>query len=368
MSEKKEKVSTNERFIAVDSGKFKTKVAVLSDDGKSALKFGFRTMIDNGNFLDDAIEANTFIAEVDGKVYKVGNGASREAYLETTKKSEIHRVTTLAAIALAVNDGDKVNVCIGCPVKEYEVVEKRIDYLNYIVPQGDYEIKVKTKNEMEPKVKHFTVVYNVVYPELAGVLYLDMERFSGKSVGIYDIGGGTALGSMFDNFEIVRKTSFSCELGGNVLVNGLSQQLSAEFSRCSPDYVRKVLALPYEQRKLVPCSGSADFIEDVGVRSQAMIDEYLLNYVHDIKRQSDAKQWPLDYMDKVFVGGTSKIVEHEIKQVFGDNIYIPLDSEFANALGFLRRLCAKKLGVLISVEDCKKTTSVMQGSNGPIKN
>lgn len=364
MSEKKEVKPTNERFIAVDSGKFDTKVAILSNDMKRALRFSFRTMIDNGNFKDDAIEANTFIAEVDGKVYKMGNGASREATLETTKKSEIHRVTTLAAIALIVNDGDKVNVCIGCPVKEYEVVDKRLDYLNYIVPTGDYSIKIKTKNETEPKVKNFSVVYSVVYPELAGVLYLDMERFAEKTVGIFDLGGGTGLGCIFDNFEPERKTSFSCELGGNVLVNGLSQQLSAEFSRCSPDYIRRVLSLPYEKRKLVPINGTPESIEDVGIRSQEMIDEYLLNYVHDIKRQSDAKHWPIDYMDLVFVGGTSKVVSREIKKVFGENVYIPKDTKYTNALGFLRRLCAKKLGIIISIDAEEQSNSIMQGSNG----
>ena len=105
LKERKE-IPTNERFISVDSGKFRTKVALLSQDGENVLRFGFRTMIDNGNFEDDAIEANTFIADIGGKVYKIGNGASREAFLETTKKSEIHKITTLAAIGLIANDGD----------------------------------------------------------------------------------------------------------------------------------------------------------------------------------------------------------------------------------------------------------------------
>lgn len=353
----------NQRFIAVDSGKFKTKVALLSKNRDKALTFGFRTMIESGNFADDAIEANTFIAEFGGKTYKIGNGASKEAELETSKKSEIHKITTLAAIALVVNDGDEVNVAIGCPVKEYEVVEKRNEYRDYILPPGEVKIKIKTKNETEPKEKHFFINYTVVYPESSGILYLDMERFAEKEVGIIDIGGGTGLGSMFDNFEIVRKTSFTCELGGNVLVNGLSQLLSAEFSRCNPDYVRKLIALPHEQRKLVPINGDKDFIEEVGIRSKEIIDDYLLDYVKQIRRQCDSKQWPLDYIDLVGVGGTCHVLSREMKQVFGENIYIPKTPEYTNALGFLRRLCAKRLGIIIPIDCEEKTKDMMQGSN-----
>lgn len=360
MAEKKE-ILKNERFMAVDSGKFKTKVAILGKDD-TALNFGFRTMISNGNFEDDAIEANTFIAEVDGKVYKIGSGASKEAALETSKMSEIHKVTTLAAIALSVNDGDIVNIAIGCPVKEYNVVEKRNAYRDYILPKGEVTVKLKTKNEVEPKAKTFTIGYTVVYPESSGVLYLDMQRFSNKEVGIIDIGGGTALGSIYDNIEIVAKSCFDSEFGGNVLAEGLSQVLSAEFSRCSVDYVKKLLTLKPEERMLVPTNGSKEHIEEVKRRSKEIIDEFLYDFTLNIKRQCDAKHWSLDYMDLVCVGRTSAILQNEIKKVFGENIYFPENIEYANALGFLRRLCAKKAGILISVES-KENKNMIQGSN-----
>ena len=364
MSEKKEtNIKENERFISVDSGKFKTKVALLSNDRKHVLKFGFRTMIDEGNFDDDAIEASTFIAEVNGKTYKMGNGASREAILETTKMSEIHKVTTLAAIALVVNDGDVVNVCIGCPVKEYAVVKKRIEYRDYILPKGPVTIKVKTKNETSPKEKTFTIAYSVVYPELAGVLYLDMERFSKKSVGIVDIGGGTGLGCIFNDFEIDAKYAFSSELGGNILSAGLSQKLSSEFSRCTTDYVRKLLTLPHSERKLVPKNGSPEQIEIIGKRSQEIIDDYLENHIREIRRQIDVSHWPVDYLDLVFVGGTSGLLSNELKNVFGQNIYIPENPEYVNAIGFLRRLCATKAGIIIPVDFIENAIGTIQGSN-----
>lgn len=342
-----------ERYIAVDCGKFETKLAVYDKEKDKFSKFKIRTMLDKGNFLDDALERNTFIAEYEGKVYKIGNGATREAALETTKKSEIHKVTTLCAIALVANDGDNVHVAIGCPIKDYEVVEKRIEYKNYILPEGPVTIKLKTKSDNDPVEKTFNIVSRYVYPESAGVLYLDMKRYAEKNCGIVDIGGLNTNGTQFEDFEPLHKYSFTNEFGGNNLVAGLSQELTSEFGmRCSEDYVRKVIRLPLEQRKLVPNNGDKNIEE----RSKKIIDEYMLNYVKDIKRSCDAKNWSLRFMDLTFIGGTTKILQNEIFQVFGENIYIPNNPEYANAIGFLRRLCAKELGLTISIEEEEKFT------------
>ena len=348
-----DKKKSTDRYIAVDCGKFGTKVAIYNSETNHISKFQFRTMMDNGNFLDDALERNTFIAEYDGKTYKVGNGATKEATLETTKTSEIHKVATLCAIALLVNDGDNVHVAIGCPVKVFEVVEKRIEYKDFILPQGEVTIKLKIKSDAEPITKTFNIIptSRFVYPETAGVLYLDMKKYADNTCGIIDIGGLNSNGCQYEDFEILHKYSFTNEFGGNNLVSGLSQDLTSAFgARCSEDYIRKLIRLPLDQRKLVPNNGNAEIQE----KSKNIITEYMIDYVKDIKRSCDAKNWPLEYMDLTFVGGTTKILENEIKKVFGENIYIPQNPEYANVLGFLRRLCAKELGITIEINKEEK--------------
>ena len=339
-----------ERFIAVDSGKFRTKVALYSQETGGVLRFGFRTKADPGSFLDDAIEANTFIAEIGGKCYKMGKGAVTEAALETTKKSEIHRNATLAAIALCTKDGDTVSIAVGCPVKEYESVEKRNAYREYIVPAGKYSVRIKTKSDAEPETRNFEIVYSAVYPELAGVLYLDMPRYADGVNGVIDLGGGTALGAQFDGFEIMHDYSFSCELGGNVLASGLAQELSAECSRITPDAVRRMLTLPAGERCLIPRNGAPEHIEEIRKRSAEITDRYLRDYTLQIRRQCDAKHWSLDFLDLTFIGGTSGILAPYIKEVFGENVYFPHNTEYANAVGFLRRLCAQRLKKIIPSE------------------
>lgn len=348
-----EKKKPVDRYIAVDCGKFGTKLALFNQQTGGVSKFQFRTMIDKGNFLDDALERNTFIAEYEGKVYKVGNGATKEATLETTKMSNIHKIATLCAIALIANNGDNVHVAIGCPIKDFEVVEKRIEYKDFILPKGEVRIKIKTKSDAEPEERVFNIIptSRYVYPETAGVLYLDMKKYADNTCGIIDIGGLNSNGSQYEDFEILHKYSFTNEVGGNNLVSGLSQELTSEFgTRCSEDYVRKLIRLPLEQRKLVPNNGN----EEIQTRSKQIITDYMTDYVKEIKRSCDAKNWPLEYMDLTFVGGTTRILENEIKTVFGENITIPKNPEYANVLGFLRRLCAKELGITIAIENEEK--------------
>ena len=62
-----------ERFVAIDSGKYATKVAVYDNKTNTVKMFKFRTKISDGHFADDALEKNTVVMEHDGKIYKVMN-------------------------------------------------------------------------------------------------------------------------------------------------------------------------------------------------------------------------------------------------------------------------------------------------------
>ena len=76
-----------EKYISVDAGKFATKVGLFNPDGNKAMEYKFRTKIDHGDFRDDNMEKNTYIIEINGETYKIGNGATTEAKLEMTKRN-----------------------------------------------------------------------------------------------------------------------------------------------------------------------------------------------------------------------------------------------------------------------------------------
>lgn len=340
-----------ERYIAVDCGKGNTKIAVYNQDKKAVKTFRFPTKVSPGLFEDDAIEADTMIVEMDGNIYKVGNGAKVAADLVTSKMSEVHKICTLAGIGLCVSakEEDQVTVVIGIPVEEFKNIEKRQEYKNYILPDGPVEIKMKMKSEGEIVTKRFTVKAKYVYAESAGVTYLDPAGSKDAMIGVIDLGNLNMNATVWDNFELDDTLSFTDEMGGKLLISELSQQVSSEFSRVNEAYMLKVLVRGIEDpsmRKLIPQNPNPEIEE----RSKKFIDDFLLDYVRQIKRKCDAKRWSLDYMKLAFIGGTAKLLKNEIRQVFGENVTIYDEPEYVNVLGFLKRLCANKLGVVIAAD------------------
>lgn len=346
-----------ERFIAVDSGKFATKVACYDKTLDETKIFRFRTRTGEGSFEDDALENNTYIVEIDGKTYKVGNGAKREAELNTSKASEEHKICTLTAIAMLVGDKvDDVNVAIGIPVKEWEIVEKRNEYKNYILPEGEITVLLKTGSDTPPQKKTFRIKNRYVFPESIGPLYLDnMEDYMDNTAAVIDIGNLNINCTLWNNFELDKEYSLTGELGGNILISGLATELSAEFGRVNETLVAKKLLLPKEERFLIPTNNKNS---DIPQRSKQVIDRYMLEHTRKIRRCCDSKQWSLDFMKLIFIGGTSEVLRNEIYEIFGENVYIPEHPEYANVLGFLRLLGAKTLNELIPLP--KKKNEVVE--------
>ena len=357
-----------EGFIAIDCGKYATKVATYNTEEKTVNKFSFRTKTSTGDFADDALEHNTFIIQIGDLVYKIGNGAMDEAELETSKATDIHKNCTLAAIAMSIpatKESIPVNVAVGIPAKEWCVIEKRQQLKEYLLPDGDITIKIKTKSDKPVEEKHFHIVSKYIFAESVGALFLDkMEEYVDCSVGVIDIGNLNINGTIWDDFEISKKDTITDELGGNILIAGLTQELSAEFSRCSESYIAKILTLPPDQRKLVR-NGIRD--EELEKGSKKMIDTYLLQHVKKIRRRLDSKSWPLDFMPLCFIGGTSKLLANEIYSVFGERVYIPDNPEYANVLGFLRLLCGKRLNLVIPTHTTSKQPEKKEASNSTNK-
>ena len=96
------------RYIGVDSGKFATKVAEYDPKTETIRKFSIRTKASEGDFRDDAIEAHTVIVDINGQPLKVGNGARGDgAALDTDKKTDIHKMCVMTALATLASAKEK---------------------------------------------------------------------------------------------------------------------------------------------------------------------------------------------------------------------------------------------------------------------
>lgn len=349
------KVIGENKCIAVDSGKSATKVAIFDPQAMTVSIKKFLTKIGRGYFEDDALERNTVIMEFGGQVYKIGRGAISEAEMETSKKTDIHKLCTLKAIAENVESGktEDVHVAIGMPVKEWENVQKRIDYKNFILPNEEVHVKLMDSANGSIQEKSFRIVSKHAYPETMGALFA-REHPSMGTQGVVDLGHLNNNCAVWNGNELDPVYTLTDILGGNNLVTGLAQELTAAFTMCDEKTVARILASGKEERYLHPNKPNSELEQ----RSKEIIDEYLLNHVKEIKKKLDVKHWPLDYMDLTFIGKTTTLLEDEIRTVFGPAAFIPKDPEFANALGFSRVLAGKIYQYdIINLLNPQKTTA-----------
>lgn len=336
------------RYVAVDSGKFATKVAEYipgeTEEQDIVKVFSIRTKASEGDFRDDAIEANTVVVNIDGETYKIGNGARGEgAELDTNKKSDVHRLCTLTALAYLANDNpedpDEFCVAIGLPAKDWSVVPKRIDYKDYILPEGEVNISIKKRSTSPVKEKTFKIAQRFVFPESIGALFMDetIDSITPTTItGVIDLGNLNLNATLWQGTEPVLDKSATAELGGAILIQELSQELSANIATCDELITANILK---SEDRCLPAS--ANLTEEQIEESRKLIKRVLLQHAEKVKRVCRARNWSLDVTNIIAIGGTSKDIEEELKQTFGNNIVVLKDSSYCNALGYLRMLCAR---------------------------
>jgi len=327
------------RYIAVDSGKGHTKVAVYDAATETVKTASFETKYEEGTFEDTDPGKDTYLVEMKGHTYKVGHAATIGTELISSKKTFVHKLSTLFAIARECSEDevDEVYVAIGIPVKDYQEVAIRNKYREFILPEDEIEMRYKLTGESEPVTKKFKIVGRYVYPETYGAIFANGVDPTG-TVGVVDIGFLNVNMTMFDAGEIDSLTSVTTDKGAKALISGLAQKLSAAFSRVNEKNVMELLKRVGDNRCLKPTRPNLQIEKD----SKNIVDKYINTYVTDIMNDCRAAQWPVDYTQFVFIGGTINMIENEVKEVFGEDIIIPEESSFVNAIGFLKAMCGRK--------------------------
>lgn len=334
-----------ERFIAVDSGKFATKVAEYRKDKNSVRTFSIRTKISDGYFCDDAIENNTVVVEINGHVYKVGNGAKGEgANLDTGKNDDIHRICTLTALATvaSANEKDEFFVAVGLPAKDWAIPTKREEYKKSMLPEGDITVKIRPNSRVEPVTKTFSIKNRFAFPESIGALFMDgviedVTTNPNIPTGVLDIGNLNLNATYWQGTELVYDKSSTQELGGAILIQELAQELSSNI-----DYVDEIVAANI----LKSAPGERHLPEGLGLTEEEVrlsgeiVERVLKNHAEKIRRACKQRNWSLKATRIVAIGGTSEDIKSELEEVFG-NVTVLQDSNMCNVLGYLRLMCSK---------------------------
>lgn len=344
------------RFVAVDTGKFATKVAVEIEDKDTVKRFSIRTANCDGDFRDDAIEENTVVVQADTlgeQVYKVGNGARGiGAELTTDKKLDVHRICAMTALASVVSksEEDEIYVAVLLPAKDWAVVSKREDFREFILPEGKVNIKIKGSGDAPINEKSFVIKKRFVFPESIGALFMDgiIDTVSPTSVvGVLDIGNLNLNATLWQGKDLVQDKSSTAELGGSILIQEIAQEISTNVTTCD----EMIAAIILKTGEVPQGMNLTDEQEEAILKIVARVKKL---HADKIKKICHGRNWSLDLMKIIAIGGTAKDIEPELRDAFGDNLIVIENSEYVNVLGALRMMCARELNKVISLEPAKK--------------
>lgn len=301
------------KIIAVDSGKYATKAAYYDKSGKiRTLKF--RTKMDPTS-EDMPSDSKSCVVEYKGNKYILGEEAETVDF-NRSKARDVHKIATYAAVGQIVKNGDVVNLIIGCPLSIYNNVEDRTEYKEFMFNGGDVKVKINGED------KQFQIENVLVCPEGSGVIYRNPSLYKDSTIGIIDIGGLNTNCCVYKSLTPIKSTSFTTELGANVLKSGLKHRLNGEYKEANiPDYLMDDILVK-------------GFIKSHPEDSKPVIREYVDSHLKKIMQECNKKGWDINNIDILFVGGGSFLFRNNIeKQVMDAGI--SKEADLDNVIGFL---------------------------------
>lgn len=328
------------RKIAIDAGKGFTKMAIVRRDketgGERVQVDKFPSKMTENADMNDYIAGQSFTITYNGKTYVIGESGKNPTEREVSKKSELHKIATITAIASLVDNGDEVWAVVGIPVSLASNAQAREDYKNYILPLGKHEVIIKKAGTKEVK-KEFYITKNGVALEGIGVAMIHSEIFSENLVGIVDLGNLNKNSFLINNFVPVSDSFNTDNKGFRYLLQNMTTDLSGKLSmNISETEVAQKLRGPIEKR----------FLFNKEVENSKEISKRLFEQnIHDyLKETTDSikNRWNMGNTDTVFVGGTSILLKNEIiefcENEFGQAPIIFDDADYTNVKGFLKML------------------------------
>ncbi len=308
------------KYIAVDCGKADTKVCLKNEDGSVAKRLVPTTLAEASGMEDLQRETEKGVREVvfEGKTYVIG-APSEDMIRDNSKKNIVHKVLTLSMIAEAVPEASYVRVAIGCPLESYSFKQERKEYLDYILPAGKAEIEVNGRK------RRFFIDRRAVFAEAYGPLLMFPERFMNRTVGVIDIGGFNVNACYFLNGRLIPRANITNQMGKYKMMSSLTRPLN----RLSPTADFHIYEIEEALR--------LGYVINAEEKSQKIIEEEKRKHLDGIIENCRKAGWNLDFCDLIFCGGTSPLLEKQIKERF-PKAYIPEESNFINAMGYLKML------------------------------
>ncbi len=326
----------NNIIAAIDSGKSDVKICTLDTNLSSeALERDcFPTCIGDdkigGTDLLPGVDTFSCDAIENGRKYKIGSSKLPiKADDNYSKKSLINKICTLYGIARNVNDGDTVDVVIGCPISIFLDNNLRREYCNYILPKGIVSCTINGNK------KTFIIGKRLVCAEAIGYINSHPEYFRADiDAAIVDIGSLNMNMTTVHNGIIEIDQSHTNKYGGRQLIADLQRRLKDCDIQLSDEQVIDSIIRGHARQH----------DPEKENHSIELIAEAVNSYINLIEKELKQCWKNYDSMELYFTGGTSYLLRTALEERFRgfshfDSCYD--DARFANAEGFMWNLWRK---------------------------
>lgn len=304
-------------IISVDPGKYATKAFKM--EGKEIDKLIFKTKIFRlDNNMDFDIKGNSYKVKYENQNFVIGDQGEEINY-SIDKSNLNHKLAIYTAVTQLLGNYKVARLVVGCPTSIYKNKQLRDSYKDYIKNNGIVNISVND-------IDYSFLIENVfLLPEGSGIVYLKPELFKDKRVAVIDLGGLNMNFTVYDSLIPQISSMFTVNHGANELETRIMNELNTRYG----------VVLNLNDMQQIMKQGGLKCRGIIEPESKTIIDNITDQFVIKILQEIKKNNFNLDFMDVVFVGGTSLLVKSKILHYVPHALIID-DAQWANVLGFYK--------------------------------
>lgn len=295
----------NIKLVKVDPGKY----AVKAECGDK--KFYTKSLIDK---VENVATESGHRIKFFNQEYVVGDDSIPFDYDFEKHKIETKILVNLA-ISKLVDEGDVVNLVVGMPIEHWLDRDRRTKYEQFISSKSQMSI---IEREVDIPM-NFKINKVVAIPESIGHVARN-KKYKNRTVGILDCGGANFQGAIYKNGLPLRDSCFTLNEGGYFYLNSIKKAINSKFKLNYQDY-----QIP----ELIEFGSNRTDKEEIANEINRMTKLHL----NKVIRECRARNWNLDDMDIIVVGGGSNYFKSLICDLL-PNTTISDDAIWDNVKGF----------------------------------
>lgn len=275
----------------------------------------FMSTVKRGKDID--INKETLQVNIDGIDYIVGSEDGSLVADNNKIDSIVTEICTFTAIAKSFPESTfiEVEVVVGLPVNYYS--KQKDAFKQKLLSYGTKRVKIGNNHSQDIRITKADV-----FPQSAGVVFLNAKDLKNDDTFIIDIGGGTIDCSYFKGLKLVDKATYA--KGMITLYSQLVQKINTDF-----DTNFDKLELDEKFRKgyiNTSTNGKVDIVK--------MYENDFINHVEKLSTDIKYDFKTINNMDHILVIGGGGIRLFDKLQKFFPKAKLVDNAQFSNAVAF----------------------------------